>query len=224
MAYFFGAGNNDVINMAGIGSAPTFSVFARFALTQAVAASRCFAMIEDLSVYGLLFKTAASGSQRMAMAFTFSGGLSNVVRWDSGFTAGTIHTLAGTYDGATLSLYADVDATAKATVAETHTPILNGSQAFLIGNDLLSPGDSADATIYEIAWWPSTVLTGAQCAQLGGGDATGIPLPGNYWDLIADPGDLFGGHNGVVTGAIVAPHSGKNLWPLGSAAKQRGEQ
>jgi hypothetical protein len=67
--------------------------------------------------------------------------------------------------------------------------------------------------LYEVAYWPTTALTGAQCAALGAGNAAGIPLPADYWGLVDNPADMFGGHDGTVTGATLATHIGPNLYP-----------
>jgi hypothetical protein len=80
---------------------------------------------------------------------------------------------------------------------------------------------SFDGTIYELAYWPMTALTGAEAAALGAGNAAGITLPTDYWQLVDSPNALYGGHHGTVTGATLATHSGNNLYGAGPLVGSR---
>lgn len=165
----------------------------------------------------IIFGFSSGATNQVSLAFVRDGGGTASATWTSGFGAGTTHTLVGTYDGANLRIYADTDATAKATVAETGTPFSTGTLNFGIGN---SPGgtssNSLDGTIYEVAWWPTTTLTGAQAAVFGDGfDATmlGATWPANHWRLIGDANDHIGLKHGTVTGASSVAHNVKLYLP-----------
>jgi hypothetical protein len=74
--------------------------------------------------------------------------------------------------------------------------------------------------MYEMAYWADTALSGAECAQLGGGSAEGIALPTHYWPLISDAVALYGGVNGTMTGATDVAHSGANLYPIATGPRR----
>jgi hypothetical protein len=217
MAYHFGSAVTDNIDMGTAVAKHTtaFSVYARFALAQVNGNNRMIACYHDGVSQAIfyLFATNSLGNNSVAFGISTGGGTTFPgAHWLSGFGVGEIHTCVGTYDGANIKLYADTDATAKVIQPETGTADSVAGQHFMIGNQP-SASISADGNIYEIGWWPGTVLTGAQAAQLGAGSAAGIPLPTEYWPLIDSPNALYGGHNGTVTGAFVVTHVGKNLYP-----------
>lgn len=225
MGYLFGATVTDNIACGTTVSRATTasSAAVRFKVTSANTSIRRLIRFVDAGNtsinYNLGFSSGATNQANFA--FVRDAGGTASLSWTSGFTAGTIHTLVTTYDGATMSLYADTDASAKATVAETGVPFSTGTLSFGIGN---APGaisnTSADSTIYEVAWWPTTLLTGAQAAAFGAGfDATmlGATWPTNHWRLIGNPNDHIGLKHGTVTGATLAAHAVKLYLP-GSAA------
>ena len=222
MAYLFGAANSDRIDCGtSVTTASTFSIFVRFKVTAANTVYRALATFAN-STTGVeyqMFLAFGAGTTNI-LTFGFGhGGIYPALNWTSGFTAGSTHTLVGTYDGANLKLYADTDATPKATLAETNTPDTT-SIRFQIGQDMGYGNDkSADSTIYEVGWWPGTVLTGAQAAAIGAATAPVI-APTNYWPLVSDAVATFGGQNGTVTGASVVAHAGINLYGAGSAVTE----
>jgi hypothetical protein len=164
-----------------------------------------------------VFKNGVDNQEELSHSF---GGVFEQILWVSGFTAGSTHILVGTFGGTTFSLYADTDATAKATGTVSTPSDTDADQVFCIGN-LAGLSHSADATLYEVGWWPGVTLTGAQAAILGGGGpATGVPLPTHYWPLISDAVALYGGVDGTVTGASVVAHAGTNWFPLAAARRR----
>jgi hypothetical protein len=157
--------------------------------------------------FGIRFNT--SGTNNVAVQFTGNtAGLS----WTTGFGAGSTHTLVATYDAANLRLYADTDATAKVTQAETGTPSTSGTQHFCMGNGHTSSASLA-GTLYEVAWWIGTVLTGTQAAQFGAGFTADTlrPLPNNHWMLLDNVSgttiDRIGGVAGTVNSASLVAHT-----------------
>ena len=160
--------------------------------------------------YGLRFNNAATN--QISFQFLRDGGGSAASTWTTGFGAGTTHTLVTTYDGANMRIYADTDATAKVTTAETGTPLTTGTLSFMLGNGHTA-SNSLDGTLYEVAWWPTTVLTGAQAAQFGAGFTADMlrPLPSNHWLLMDSISgvttDHIGAQHGTVTGASLVAHT-----------------
>jgi hypothetical protein len=218
MAYSFGSVASDIIDMGtSVTHAPTFTLAVRFALTTSNnTEGRVLACYHDGTAPQNvnLFTQTAGGNEKLALLFSAAAGtdFSNLAAWESGgLTPGSIHTVMGVYDGALMSLFFDTDATAKATHVTSATPD-QSTQHFTVGNQF-SGTNSAHGTIYEAAWWPGVVLTGALCAQLGGGDASNLPRPTNYWGLLGDATDTFGGKTGTVTGATSAAGSGVNWFP-----------
>jgi hypothetical protein len=143
--------------------------------------------------------------------------------WLSGFGAGETHRLTYAVDpGSTLQdLYADSDSTAKAHVGDAHAADQVANQRFTIGNNQ-GQTNSFNGTIYEIAWWAGTLLTGGQIAQLASGNLSGIPNPTSYWGFNVDATDLFGGQHGTVTGAVLAAGDGLNLYNNPTRSQGRG--
>src|SRR5690349_21826494 len=171
MAYSFGLGNTDKISMGTtIGKSVPFSIFARVKVNTVtnLVPRRFIASYNDggsQSFFYLFFLEDPSFNNQLAFGFSKSSGTSfPTVKWTSGFTAGSIHTVVGVYTGSALNLYADTDSSAKTTTAESGTPD-QPSQTFLVGNS--GGSESWDGTVYEIGWWPGTALTGAQAANLG---------------------------------------------------------
>ena len=117
----------------------------------------------------------------------------------------------GTYDGSAVRIYADTDSTQKASGVASATSDQQSDQTFCFGN-LTTFSNGADCVIYEVGWWPCTVLTGAQAAKLGAANPSGVPTPTNYWPLINSPNPLFGTVTGTVTGATVVAHAGNNVY------------
>ena len=219
-AYVFGSATSDIVDCGTtVTHASTWSVAARFTITTA-----------DGTLRRLVMFTQPTGSQTSNALLQFQGG-TNVVHagvsraggtfvfadWTTGFTAGSTHTLVATCagSGGVVSIYADTDATAKAVSASlASNPDQDTDQAFCIGN-LSTFSDSAHATIYEVGWWPGTVLTGAQAASLGTGGqmAFGFPQPTNYYSFDGNANDLFGGKHGTVTGATQTADAATSWFP-----------
>lgn len=225
MGYLFGAGAvSDVIDCGtAIVKASTFSLFIRFKPTSSNATTRRLVEFRQPSApfnAQAIIDFSPGGSQEITATFSTSGSYHDLV-WSSGFSAGTVHVLVATYDGSTHKLYADTDATAKASVSASGTPDADADQKFHIGN-VPTIAAGADATIYEVGWWPGTALTGAQAAQLGiGYDAAFIvPRPANHWRLIGHANDHVGGKNGTVTGATLVAHDARIFYPAAARARR----
>jgi hypothetical protein len=224
MAYLLGASTTDVIDCGTlVPHAGTFSVFLRLALTS-VNDTVLRRLLDFRQPTGRFFGNcqlevvpAIGVNNGLQFAFSEDAGVGSFVNWVSVLTAGVIHTLVGTFDGTTLRIYADTDATPKGATVASFTPDQGAEQEFAIGG-LAGFNNSADATIYEVAWFPSVVLTGAQAALLGGGGPmpVGFPLPAHYWPLTEDADDLYGGANGVVTGTTAGAVVGTSWFPLSS--------
>lgn len=213
MAYLFGAVNADNIDCGtSVPGATTFSCFVRLKMTTANAFTHV-PLARRVNPSGPLnFQIYFTDATLPNQANFFFSGNGSAATWLSGFTAGSIHTLVCTVDDAFLRIYADTDATAKATAVQTAFPDTSGTQHFVIGNTFPSGGnESADATIYEVGWWPGVVLTGAEAAGIGAGTPPATP-PAHYWPLLTDANALFGGQHGTVTGATLVAHSGTNLY------------
>ena len=212
MAYLFGAANSDRINASGLPAWSTkFSMFIRLKMTASSTVQR--ELFDPQSANTFLDFSGGGATDTLRIGYQDSASAFQLITWLTGWSAGAIHTAVATMDTTlgtnNLKLYADVDATPKAQLTTTLGPLSAGGNA-TIGGDATTL--SADCTIYEVAWWASLALTGAQSAQLGGGTATGIPNPDDYWGFNLDTVDLFGGNNGTVTGATLVAHSGSNLW------------
>ncbi len=221
MAYLFGAANTDGIDCGtAVTTGATFSVFVRVKVTAANTVYRALATYAN-STTGVeyqMFLAFGAGTTNIVTFGFGAAGTYPAATWTSGFTAGSTHTLVGTYDGANLRIYADTDATAKVTQATTLTPD-STSIRFQIGQDQgFGNNKSADSTLYEVGWWPGTVLTGAQAAGMGAGTAPPTS-PSDYWPLVSDALAFTGGHNGTVTGASVVAHSGTNLYGAGAVTE-----
>lgn len=223
MAYTFGAVNTDRIDCGTtLAKSSTFSVFVRFKLTASDTSTRMLATYQGTaqSVF-YVFASGVLGAN--TISFGISTGSATAfpgIHWLSGFSAGVIHTVVVTYDGTgTFHIYADTDATQKTSFGSTGsgngTPDTSADQRFYIGNQL-GQTISAAGTIYEVGYWPGTVLTGAEAAAIGSGTPPAVN-PTNYWGLINDADAMIGGVNGTVTGASNVAHSGTNLY---GAARQ----
>lgn len=140
------------------------SVAARFLITSANATRRYIACLIGANTnWALYFET--TGTNRAFFQFA-TGGVNTNVQWTSGFGAGTLHTLVGTYDLANLQLYADTDPTPKATQAETRLQD-TGSSQFNIGQFFVTDTSSLDGVLYELAFWPTKCLSGQDAARFG---------------------------------------------------------
>jgi hypothetical protein len=215
MAYRFGAGGTDKIRTGtGIVLASTWSISARLTIAAANATDRVIAAVAPPAGSATCqFYFSSSGTNVLRLFMTTGGGTAfPLVDWTSGFTAGSHHVVVGTYDGSNLRLYADVDATAKATQAASGPPDQDAGTFVTLGNDSGATTASLDGILYEVGWWPGVVLTGAQSALLGdrgrpyGTEVTGVPTPTEYWGLITDANADIGGHHGTVTGAVRVGH------------------
>lgn len=226
MAYLFGSATADIIDCGTPGRANTFTVFSRFSPAAASTEFRILtAFRESTEVIQMQLLFGGGIGVNQITGTIDIGGVAKSIFWDSGFGVGVIHTVVFTYDGHFLRLYADTDSTPKAISADLNgNPDQSLSQRFEIGNTAAAPTFSFHGTIYEIGWWPGTVLTGAQAAQLGAGNASGIPLPSNYWGLVSDASDLFGGQNGTVTGATLVPQAGTNLYSASVSVGGTGDR
>lgn len=162
-----------------------FSVAARFLITSANATARYVANFNgNLQNWTLNFDTG--GTNRVSFGFDVSVGTAPRVTWTSGFAAGEIHTLVGTYDFTALKVYADADATPKATAAETRVPGSDtGNIDFMIGNFFEGASNSFDGVIYQLAYWPDAVLSGQDAARFGLGYAPDMlsRRPWLYYDF-----------------------------------------
>lgn len=134
--------------------------------------------------------------------------------WTSGFTAGTWHLLVCTYDGATLKIYADSDATPKATLSTSEIPTTTAGEIFMIGNVPFSSNNRpADCIIGECAWFTS-VLGSTDIASLASGVSPQnlTVTPAAYWRMKGANyasnviGNLSTGNTGTITGASVSTH------------------
>jgi hypothetical protein len=187
---------------------------ARFKINAANTTFRALTRFVDSGETNLNFGMRFNNSATNQISFQFlrDGGGTAAATWTTGFGAGSTHTLVATYDGANMRIYADTDSAAKATVAETGTPLTTGTLSFMLGNGHTS-STSLDGTLYEIAWWPTTVLTGAQAAQFGAGFTADMlrPLPSNHWMLMDNISgttiDHIGNVVGTVTGASLVAHT-----------------
>lgn len=209
MAYLFGSGNTDHIDCGTPARASTFTVWARFKLAAADTASKTVMTFRTATL--VQAQVLFTGGTNVVNASVTSSGTPTAATWTSGFTGGSIHTLAMTYDASFIAIFADTDATAKATQAQGNPVDQDASMLFQIGNVAAAPTLSLAGTMYELGWWAGTVLTGAQLAAMGSGTPPATD-PSNYWPLVSDAVALFGGINGTVTGASVVAHSGTNLY------------
>jgi len=217
MAYTLTDISTDRIAVGAPANANTFSFFARFILNADAGgggANRWLASFNNaaISQWQLALLFPAGTTNQLAFNITKAGGTSVGPAWTTGWTTPSTHTVVCTYNQTTLALYADGDATPKATTAETAAPD-QGSQTLTFGA-IPTLSDAAPMTLYEAAWWPGTVLTGAQAAQLGSGSAVGLPTPTDYWGFIGNAYDLFGGMHGTVSGATLIAGDGLNVYPL----------
>ena len=146
-----------------------------------------------------------SGTNVLAFGFRTSGGFPQA-QWTSGFLAASLHFIAATYDGTNQRIYADTDATAKATNASGGNPFTGGTPNFRIGNDIVD-GRVVDGEIWEVAIW-NRALSGAECVILGTGYSP-LFIPNGlivYLPLVRHTNDIIGKNNGTVTGADLFSH------------------
>jgi hypothetical protein len=142
-----------------------------------------------------------------AFGFARSGGGLAQVTWTSGWTSGVEHALIGTYDGSNLRIYADTDATAKATQAETDTAVSTDAHV-IIGNDLVLGNFSFGDPIYEVARFNEVISQASRLALGAGFSPLCLPeKPVWYFDLIRGAQCRMTGITGTVTGATVVPHT-----------------
>lgn len=230
MAYSFGAANTDKI-VAGTGLTlwtNHCSVFVRFTINAANATKR--ELLNYVTPGGafdwqLFFDFGTGATNQVTFGYRDTTPAYHIATWTSGFTAGSTHTLVGTIDttlgSANVKIYADTDATAKATQTGTVAPIAASAPQWWMGNHQDDTTDSLDGILYEVAYWPTTTLTGANAAALGAANAAGITLPAYYWGFGSDAGDMFGSKPGTVTGAALTSHSGTNLYGIGAPFAMR---
>ena len=213
MAYLFPAGA--VTDKIDCGTGVTnggvnMSLAIRFRPTAANTTIRYLVQLTDSTDWNFLLQFGSAGTNVVSWGFT-TGAATPAVSWTTGFGAGELHTLVGTYDGANLLLYADTDSTAKATLAETRTPD-TGTLTFVIGNRPAT-NNCAASTIYEVAFWPTVTLTGTQAAFFGGGyDAAYLFAP-FHWRLLTTPNARRGGQHGAITGLTRVTHDARILYP-----------
>lgn len=153
------------------------------------------------------FEFNSSGTNRLAFGFRGPGdGDFPQAEWNSSFTAGSTHFVAGTYDGSNLRIYADTDSTAKATHATSGNPLTGGTPNVRIGNDI-ADGRVFDGSICEFAIW-NRALSGTECSILGKGFSSLFILNGltAYLPLVRHTNDIIGKNNGTVTGASIFSH------------------
>jgi hypothetical protein len=205
--YAFGTGVSDIIDMGtGVTHASMFSLAVRFAFADSNnTEGRLLAAYHDgIAAQNVnLFTQTGAGNEKIAFLFSTGAGsgFANLIAWEpGGLTPESIHIVVATYDGATMKIYGDTDATPKATRSTTDTPDQGGTQHFTVGNQVGGTA-SAHAAIYEVGWWAGLALTGGQAATLGARLATGVPVPTHYWGFKGNANDLFGGQHGTVTGA-----------------------
>lgn len=217
MAYSFGVGTTDKVEInSGLSvSSRDRTMYARVKLNSVNTSQREIAAAYNSSTgatYAFFFDTFSGVvNNNIRFGFSTGGGVSfPVLNWTSGFSAGSEHILIATYDGAQLALYADADATAKATTAETGTPDVPTSLQMRIGNALSPNTASWDGIIYEVAYWDGTALDSSDRAVLQGG---GTPLetavvPTHFWSFDVDASDDVGAADGTVTGATFVSEGG----------------
>jgi hypothetical protein len=219
MAYHFAAATTDRIVANGPAAWTTkMSIFARWASANGSANTHRGIVFADSFFFDLPGGAGTASDNTVRIGYQDSASGFPLITWATNFITGAIHTIVAVIDttlgSANLKLYADTDATPKTpnsgTGNSTLSPLVS-TTAFAIGGDATT--FSFDGNIYEVAYWPTTALTGAQCAALGAGNAAGITLPTDYWPLVDSPTALYGGHNGTVTGATLATHIGPNLYP-----------
>lgn len=219
-AYVFGTANTDKIT-ATVTGATTWTLAARFALAASDASTRVVAAVTDVTTTNTALILFQTSTQHVKLRFDYnSGANSRVVEWDTGFAATDIHTLVGTYNGSTLALYADTDATPKASNPYSDTPDVTTTLA--MGN--AGAGSlSLAGTLYEVGWWEGTALSAAQAAALGAGGqmAYGFPAPTHYYPFDGNADDLVGGANGTVTGATLGADGATNWFPTSSTGDTR---
>jgi hypothetical protein len=235
-AYLFGAGNSNrievgTLNTTGVlGVGGKCSLAIRFNVTSANAARRVLFYAGNAGgtiITCLLDFFTGATNQIRVLNTSANGSLFPAVAWTSGFTAGSTHVVVVTYDGADWRIYADGDATAKATGhaffdASYTGPGDESTAGSAIGGLPTGAGTnlSADSTIYEVAWYPGVVLTGAQAAAHANGTqmAATAFVPTNYWGFLGNANDIYAANNGTVTGASLVSGSGTNWFPAVSAS------
>lgn len=222
-AYTFGSGATDNIACGALTKAASWSLAVRFAFTQATTTADrrlVYFSTDDYSLAQCFLQTAVGGTNRLYAGGTRGGSYITVLAPTPGSDLDTgSHVAVVTWDAAgNLSLYIDSNATPVNSTASGGNCDTTGTQSFMIGNipPAGTPTQSADATIYEVGWWPGTVLTGAQAAALGSGGQmnVGFPLPTDYYALDGNADDLYGGHNGTVTGASGVTDGATSWFPL----------
>lgn len=217
MAYSFAAGSADRIDCGtGVAHATTWSIAVRLKVNAANTTLRRLCYYSQtsgsfLSNFYSHFLNVGTNELRIG-----GSGAGIEAAWVTGWTAGTLHTYVGTYDGSSIRIWADTDSTPKA-VAGGGSGVSDqqADQVFCFGN-LTGQSNGADCVIYEVAWWPGTVLGAGRVVQFGAGfDADLIsPRPTHHWRLIANPNDHAGGQNGTVTGATLVSHDAPIRYPV----------
>jgi len=191
MARSFGAATLDGLSYGAFFPQATtgFSVAARVLVNSANSTGRRLVHYNAVPIqqYQFFFDLESTGTNALRVGFSSAAGtLFPQVTWVSGWGAGSFHAPVGTYDGATLRLYADGDPAPKATTATTLVPDTVPTGNFLIGNiDVGSTAQSWDGTIYEVGWWWNYVLSGPDAARFGigwGADQLSRP-PTAYWNF-----------------------------------------
>lgn len=211
MAYLFGNENNDNISVGNVlyGSNWTIGMWVRF--TAVDTTQRTFFKTYGAGVRDIWFETKNGGTNQIEIGFQLSDGGytgSYFAQWTSGFTAGSWHWVAYTWDGTTMSIFADVDTTAKATATPSLGPLNTGGAPTKIGGSPSGTTHSFDGDIQEVGMW-NRVLTADERVTLGNGFAPSTIPRGltNYWPLVRGATDIRGGFNGTVTGATVSNHT-----------------
>ena len=229
MAYTFTDISGDRIYPGAVTNAGTFSFFARFNLksdTGGGGANRWVASINDTTAanYQLVLYFPFGSTNRLQFGFTESG-VAKLAVWDTGWTTPFEAAVVGTYDGSDLNVYSAGSSTPVATLATSATPD-QGSQQMGLGCVFIDPPPTvftAPIILYEAGWYPGVVLTAAQSAAATASTqprAIG-PAPAFYWPMLNDARAMMGGTDGVVTGAVLADHTGGNLYTAGPVLGRR---
>jgi hypothetical protein len=128
MAYHFGVANTDKILANGPAAWTTkMSIMARLSLAQVAVTTR--PIVYAASFFYDFTEDGSLTSNMVRIGYQDSGsGFGSITVWTTGFTAGSVHSIFAVIDttlgSANVKLYADTDATPKATTTFSLAPLI----------------------------------------------------------------------------------------------------
>lgn len=179
----FPAGTTDNININQpllnlLTSGKPFTMMSLFKINAANSNTRNFIELfgNGASRSDIWFQFSNGATNQLAFGFTPDGSSFPQVTWTSGWTASSTHLAFGIWDGATQRLYADADASFKASNNQSTGPGGQNSPEFTEIGNASGRSNSLDGILYVFRIWMRTLSANER-----------ISLYANPWQIYVRP-------------------------------------